>query len=133
RAAARNHRARASHRLLALARRRAAHWRRNPPRGGAGMTALLDISHVTKSFPVGGVLSGKEIRAVDDASFTVGDTGPEIFTIIGESGSGKTTLARMILGLETPTSGEIRFEGQPVSHPNRRERLAFMAKVQPVF
>ena len=41
---------------------------------------------------------------------------PEIFTIIGESGSGKTTLARMILGLEPPTQGEIRFRGEDVSH-----------------
>ncbi len=66
-------------------------------------------------------------------SFSVGRSGPEIFTIIGESGSSKTTLARMILGLERPTSGEIVFQGKPVTHPNRRERLAFMAKVQPVF
>ena len=97
------------------------------------MSALLEISHVTKRFPVGGVLSGREIRAVNDASFSVGENGPEIFTIIGESGSGKTTLARMILGLENPSEGEIRFEGRPVTHPNRRQRLAFMAKVQPVF
>src|SRR5690348_1323272 len=97
------------------------------------MTALLEVRGVTKSFPIGGVLSGREIRAVDDATISVGDNGPEIFTIIGESGSGKTTLARMILGLEHPTSGEILFQGQPVTHANRRERLAFMAKVQPVF
>src|SRR3982751_2210460 len=97
------------------------------------MTALIDVSHVSKHFPIGGVLSGREIRAVDDANFSVGDNGPEIFTIIGESGSGKTTLARMILGLEHPTGGDIVFEGQPVTHAKRAERLAFMAKVQPVF
>lgn len=97
------------------------------------MSALLDVSHVGKRFPVGGVLSGKEMRAVDDVSFAVGEDGPEIFTIIGESGSGKTTLARMILGLETPSSGEIRYEGKLVTHAGGRERLAFMAKVQPIF
>ena len=95
------------------------------------MSALLEVRHVSKHFPIGGVLSGREIRAVEDASFSVGEAGPEIFTIIGESGSGKTTLARMILGLERPSSGEIVFQGEPVTHPNRRERLAFMAKVQP--
>ena len=59
---------------------------------------------------------------------------PEIFTIIGESGSGKTTLARMILGLETPSQGEIRFAGKVVSSRiSRHERLEFMAAVQPVF
>jgi len=97
------------------------------------MSPLLEIRGVSKHFPIGGVLSGREIRAVDDANFGVGERGPEIFTIVGESGSGKTTLARMILGLERPTSGEILFQGQPVTHANRKERHAFMAKVQPVF
>ena len=97
------------------------------------MTALLEVRGVSKVFPIGGILSGRSMRAVDDASFSVGEKGPEIFTIIGESGSGKTTLARMILGLEHPTSGDVIFEGQPVTHPNRTLRLKFMAKVQPVF
>lgn len=97
------------------------------------MTALLEVQNVTKRFPVGGVLSGKEVRAVDDASFSIGESGPEIFTIIGESGSGKTTLARMILGLELPSSGTILFQGKPVTFSSRAARLAFMGKVQPVF
>lgn len=97
------------------------------------MTPLLEVKSVSKRFPVGGVLSGKTVRAVDDTSFSIGENGPEIFTIIGESGSGKTTLARMILGLETPSSGEILFQGKPVTFSNRADRLAFMSKVQPVF
>jgi peptide/nickel transport system ATP-binding protein len=97
------------------------------------MSALLDVHNVSKHFPIGGVLSGREVRAVEQASFSIGENGPEIFTIIGESGSGKTTLARMILGLERPTSGEIVFQGQSVSHKRRADRLQFMAKVQPVF
>ena len=76
-----------------------------------------------KRFPIGGVLSGREVRAVDDASFSVGDDGPEIFTIIGESGSGKTTLARMILGLERPSSGEIMLRG-PTGHACQPARAA---------
>jgi peptide/nickel transport system ATP-binding protein len=97
------------------------------------MSALLEVKGVSKVFPVGGVLSGKTIKAVNETSFTIGDNGPEIFTIIGESGSGKTTLARMILGLEHPSSGEIVFDGKPVTHASGADRLAFMAKVQPVF
>ena len=88
------------------------------------MTPLIEIKGVTKRFPIGGVLSGRDVRAVDDATFAIGTGGPEIFTIIGESGSGKTTLARMILGLERPTSGEILFQGTPVTHRNRVDRLA---------
>ena len=97
------------------------------------MSALLEVRQVSKHFPIGGVLSGREVRAVEDANFSVGETGPEIFTIIGESGSGKTTLARMILGLEQPSAGTLSFIGSPLGRMNRVERLAFMAKVQPVF
>ena len=98
------------------------------------MSNRLEIRHVSKSFAMGGVLSRRFVNAVDDASFAIDLDRPEIFTIIGESGSGKTTLARMILGLELPSSGEISFAGKTVSHKvSRAERLEFMAKVQPVF
>ena len=97
------------------------------------MTSLLDVENVSKTFNMGGVLSRKTTAAVQDASFSLSVETPEIFTIIGESGSGKTTLARMILGLETPTSGTITFRGKPVGGHSKAERLAFMAAVQPVF
>src|SRR5690606_39317901 len=55
-------------------------------------------------------------------------------TISGESGSGKTPLARMILGLEDPSWGEILCRGQKVGrHAGRSARLEFMSHVQPVF
>ena len=52
----------------------------------------------------------KMIAAVSDVTLDVREN--EIFGIVGESGSGKSTLARAILGLQTPTSGSIRFEGR---------------------
>lgn len=98
------------------------------------MSTLLDVRDVSKRFTMGGLLSRKTVEAVQDASLSLSVEKPEIFTIIGESGSGKTTLARMILGLELPTSGEISFKGKTVSHRvGRQERLEFMANVQPVF
>lgn len=98
------------------------------------MSNLLEVSNVSKRFTMGGLFGRKTIDAVDDASLTLSAETPEIFTIIGESGSGKTTLARMILGLELPSSGEISFRGKTVSHRvGRQERLEFMANVQPVF
>jgi ABC-type oligopeptide transport system ATPase subunit len=98
------------------------------------MTALLEVDHVSKHFLMGGLLSRRRVDAVHDVSFALEAEKPEIFTIIGESGSGKTTLARMILGLERPSGGVIRFRGKDVStHPSREERLKFMASVQPVF
>jgi ABC-type oligopeptide transport system ATPase subunit len=98
------------------------------------MTTLLDVSNVSKRFTMGGILSRKAVEAVVDVSFGLEAERPEIFTIIGESGSGKTTLARMILGLERPTEGDILFEGKTAAERDTKaERLAFMRRVQPVF
>ncbi|WIJ25929.1 ABC transporter ATP-binding protein [Devosia sp. RR2S18] len=98
------------------------------------MSTLLDVRNVSKTFGMGGLFSRRAVHAVQDATISLSAEKPEIFTIIGESGSGKTTLARMILGLELPTSGEISFRGKTVSHRvGRKERLEFMANVQPVF
>jgi ABC-type oligopeptide transport system ATPase subunit len=98
------------------------------------MTTLLDVRGVSKRFTMGGLFGRKEVNAVMDASFSLSAENPEIFTIIGESGSGKTTLARMILGLEDVSEGEILFRGQKVDrHAKREERLKFMSQVQPVF
>jgi peptide/nickel transport system ATP-binding protein len=55
--------------------------------------------------------------AVDDVSFTVPSGGA--LAIVGESGSGKTTVARMIVGLETPTSGSITVGGSDRTRPAR--------------
>lgn len=94
------------------------------------MSTLLDVRNVSKRFSMGGLLSRQSVDAVQDASLTLSSETPEIFTIIGESGSGKTTLARMILGLERPSSGDISFRGKTVSaRVSRQERLDFMANV----
>ena len=98
------------------------------------MSAILEINHVSKRFAMGGVFSRSYVEAVVDASFTIEEGQPEVFTIVGESGSGKTTLARMILGLEEPSSGELRLSGQLIGGKrNRAARLEFMRHVQPVF
>jgi ABC-type oligopeptide transport system ATPase subunit len=95
---------------------------------------LLDVCQVSKTFTRGGLLSGQRIAAVKDVSFQLDAGRPEIFAIIGESGSGKTTLSRMILNIETPTSGKLLFDGVDLATIRTgAQRLAFMHKVQPIF
>jgi len=55
---------------------------------------------------------GRTTRVVDDVSFVI--QAGETLGLVGESGSGKSTVARMLLGLLQPTSGEVRFRGEPL-------------------
>jgi ABC-type glutathione transport system ATPase component len=74
-----------------------------------------------------------DLVAVDDVSFTVLPAGS--LAIVGESGSGKTTIARMIIGLERPTAGQITACGNDRSAPARsaRDRRRRGREVQIVF
>jgi oligopeptide/dipeptide ABC transporter ATP-binding protein len=98
-------------------------------------TPLLELADVRKHYPVrGGPLGLKTIgavRAVDGISLTVRPG--ETISIVGESGCGKTTTARLILKLETPTSGTIRFEGMPLEEMDAAGMKRFRASVQAVF
>lgn len=95
---------------------------------------LLEVEEVSRTFLQGGLLRRRRTSAVDGVSFTLDAERPEIFAIIGESGSGKSTLARMILALLPPSVGTIRFLGRPLAGlRGRRDRLAFMRRVQPIF
>lgn len=98
------------------------------------MTALIEVRQVGKTFRSGGLFGRHVVRAVDGVDFALASQRPEVFTIIGESGSGKSTLARMILNGMSPDGGSIRFRGRDLATiRSRRDRLAFMAEVQPVF
>jgi ABC-type glutathione transport system ATPase component len=95
---------------------------------------LLSLERVTKNYSSGGLLARLTFNAVDDVSFTLDASRPEIFTVIGESGSGKTTLARMILNMVSPNAGTIRFRGKDLATiRGRRARLDFMRQIQPIF
>ena len=95
---------------------------------------LLSLERVTKNYSSGGLLARLTFNAVDDVSFTLDASRPEIFAVIGESGSGKTTLARMILNMVSPNAGTIRFRGKDLATiRGRRARLDFMRQIQPIF
>lgn len=71
------------------------------------------------------------VKAVNDIQFTVqrGQT----LGIVGESGCGKSTLARTIMGLQTPTSGEILFEGKNISSLTGNELRRLRQDIQMVY
>ena len=74
---------------------------------------VLEARNLTKHFAVKRGLFSRQVavvRAVDDISFTI-DPGKTL-GLVGESGCGKTTTAKMVLLLEQPTGGTMRFEGQ---------------------
>ncbi len=101
----------------------------DPAGGGDGAAPILEAVELTKTFRIRG--QREHLTAVDRASFAVpaGST----TAIVGESGSGKTTVARMVLGLETPTSGEARIDGVPVATATRAQRRVIRRAMQPVF
>jgi putative ABC transport system ATP-binding protein len=69
----------------------------------------LRFDRVVKAFPSG---TGA-VRALDGLSL---DVGPRGFTaVVGRSGSGKSTLLNLAAGIDTPTSGEVLVDGQPLS------------------
>ena len=76
----------------------------------------IEIRGVTKEFRAKvGFFSKKYrvVRAVDNINLQI-ENG-DIFGIAGESGSGKTTLAKMLLALHSPTDGQIKIDGRPLS------------------
>src|SRR6266571_3281730 len=97
------------------------------------MTAeLLRTERLTRHFKIGGSLSRRTLHAVDDVSFGIGER--EIVALAGESGSGKSTIARVLARIYKPTSGEVFFEGKPLSSmTSRQERLRYSSLVPMVF
>jgi oligopeptide/dipeptide ABC transporter ATP-binding protein len=71
------------------------------------------------------------IKAVDDVSLEI-RTG-ETLGLVGESGCGKSTLAKLIMGLEKPTAGEILFAGENINSYSKEDWREFRNKVQIIF
>lgn len=89
------------------------------------MNPLIETRSLFRTFRVA---RNSEVQAVRDVSLSLNDgqrTG-----LIGSSGSGKTTLAKLLLGLDSPTSGEVLHRGTPLDKTNMAK---FRSEVQVVF
>lgn len=74
---------------------------------------LVDVRDLKQYFPINtGFFRTTQLKAVDGVSFTI-EKG-ETLGLVGESGCGKTTVGRTLLYLNTPTAGEVYFDGSLV-------------------
>jgi peptide/nickel transport system ATP-binding protein len=93
-------------------------------------TPVLELRNVTKTYSVKQGLFGKPkpLTAVNDVSIKLARG--EVLGLVGESGCGKSTLAKILLGLEAPTSGQVRVDGKALGG---QDRLALARRIQPIF
>lgn len=80
---------------------------------------MLSIEHLTREYGTGETA----VRALDDVSFTVGVG--EFVAIVGSSGSGKSTLLHLIGGVDRPTSGTVKLQGQDIFARSDEELAVF--------
>jgi peptide/nickel transport system ATP-binding protein len=101
---------------------------------GRSQDVLLSVEELVKEFPLTHGVFGRvrgSVSAVANVSFEVhrGET----LGLVGESGCGKTTTGRLIVGLDRPTSGEVRINGTDIGTLSRRELRRMRRQVQFMF
>jgi oligopeptide/dipeptide ABC transporter ATP-binding protein len=98
------------------------------------MTPLFEAADLSKHFAVRKSLFGRStgaVRAVDGVSLVI-ESGKTL-GVVGESGCGKTTTAKMVLGLEEPSGGSIKFQGDELASLDAEGRRRYRRSVQAVF
>ncbi|MFI9719060.1 ABC transporter ATP-binding protein [Streptomyces sp. NPDC052396] len=97
--------------------------------------AILEVRDLVKHFPLTrGVLFRKQVgavQAVDGVSFDL--RRGETLGIVGESGCGKSTVAKLLVNLERPTGGRIRYRGEDLTRLSGRALKAVRRNIQMVF
>jgi len=96
---------------------------------------LLEVRGLRMHFPVTeGMIARRhigDVKAVDGVNFTI--QRGETLGLVGESGCGKTTMGRCILRLETPTAGEILYDGKDIAKLSRSQLTALRRRIQVIF
>jgi NitT/TauT family transport system ATP-binding protein len=86
-----------------------------------GLMHQVELKNVSKEYDQ----AGDSVPAIQDVSFAVNRG--EFACVVGPSGCGKSTLLKMTAGLDKPTSGEIRFCGEPVTGPHAKISMVFQS------
>ena len=91
------------------------------------MTPIVQVEHLCKYFktPRG------QLHAVEDLSFSIDEK--TTLGVVGESGCGKSTLGRTVMGLHESTAGVLKFEGEDVTHPTKKQKKAMHKDIQMIF
>jgi peptide/nickel transport system ATP-binding protein len=100
----------------------------------AGAPALLQLGNLSKVYPGETTWRGRrkpDVVAVRRADLHV--QAGEFVGVVGESGSGKSSLARLVMGLEAPTTGTITLDGHDVTARNTAIRLLRLERLQMIF
>ncbi len=96
-------------------------------------TPLLEARGIGRQYPMGRSILGAAPRltAVEDVTITLARG--ETLGIVGESGSGKSTTGRMLLGIEAPDTGEVRFADAPMPRRGSQAWRAMRPRLQMIF
>lgn len=95
---------------------------------------ILSVKHLSKKYPIQRGIFRRTVGYSDiikDVNFSIHSG--EILAIVGESGCGKSTLARLMMGLETPSNGEVYYREQRITHLSHREQMPIRRAIQLVF
>jgi oligopeptide/dipeptide ABC transporter ATP-binding protein len=91
----------------------------------------LELRDLSKHFTVRSDHGKATVRAVECVNLDIPEG--QTVALVGESGCGKTTIAKLVLKLETPTSGAVNFDGKSLEEMSRKEIKDYRRHVQAVF
>ncbi len=95
---------------------------------------LLEVEDIYKAFPLPSNFLSREKPKVHALNgVTVRIEQGEAFCVVGESGCGKTTLGRTIIGLLSPESGKILYDGERIDQLDDQRRKPFRRRMQMIF
>ncbi len=96
---------------------------------------IISVENLKKYFPItkGFIFTNVigNVKAVDNISFDILEG--QTLGLVGESGCGKSTTANVLLGLEPPTSGQIKFQGEDIAQFSKTQLFSFRRNIQAVF